>query len=140
MDEFREFQDYWFNLQEKIDAYGTPIQGERLQSDKFEPHELISQSIASLGDPGYTIYEKIDEHGEAKTIQFLIEDSIRRAEPEKAGLYWEKFEEADKALRNPEDSIFSRLEESGMAEEKVDYVRRGYQLHIEPLLDGSTFN
>ena len=136
---FREFQDYWFDLQEKIDAYGSPVEGQKLDSDNFDNYEIIGHSMAHLGDPGWSIYEDIDEHGEAEVAHFLVENAIERGCPEQAGVYWEMFQEADEALRNPEDEILSELDDKGMSQEGLDHIMDQYEEHVEPLLDGSMF-
>lgn len=139
MRNFREFQDYWFDLQERTDAYGSPIEGDRLDSDGFEPHELMGHSVTALGDPGWAIYEDIHEYGEAEVVQFLVEDAIENDSPEKAGVYWNQFQKADSILRNPEEELFPELNDSGMSEEEINHVREQYEQHVEPLLDGSMF-
>lgn len=139
MHNFREFQGYWFSIQEKIEDLELGVLGDRLDSGNLEPHEFIGNDMAALGDPGWVIYEDIHEHGEAEVAHFLVEDAISEGEPKKAGVYWEKFQEADEALENAEDQIFSRLDEAGMEDKYVDHIRNQYEEHVEPLLDGSMF-
>ncbi len=98
---FREFQHYWFDLQEKIDSYARPIPGRKLDSDNYEPHELMAHSMTALGDPGQAIYGDIHEHGENEVENFLVEDAEGKDEAEEADVYWQQFQEADQALRNP---------------------------------------
>lgn len=116
------------------------LDSKQLKGDSFEPHELMGHRIAALGDPGWAIYEDIDSYGQGDVLLALTEDLIEKDEEELVGSYWRQFQEADTDLNNPDEHIYSRLDEAGMDEENIQYLEDEYEQHIQPILEGTAFS
>lgn len=137
---FDEFFEYFFDLEEMLTDYEEGrMDTKRFEGDRFENYERIAHKIAHLGDPGWAIYEEINEYGEADVRLALTQDLMEKGDEESDGHYWRQFKEADEMLRNPETNIYERLKDAGMEPENVDNVREQYEEHFAPLLDGSMF-
>jgi hypothetical protein len=137
---FDEFFEYFFDLEEMLSDYEEGrMDTKRFEGDRFERYERLGHKMAHLGDPGWAIYEDIDQYGEAEVLKALTEDLIEKGEEQRAGSYWRQFQEADGTLRNPETNIYDRLEDAGMEPENIDHVRNQYEEHFAPLLDGSMY-
>lgn len=138
--QFDELFEYFFDFEEMMEDYENGrIDTKRFEGDGFEVHERIGHKFAAMGDPGWSIYEMVDESGEAEVLLELTEDLMEKGEEEHAGHYWRQFQEVDSTLRNPEEEIYSPLRDAGMNDDEVAYLEDEYQEHIEPLLDGTMF-